>query len=188
MNKNVFSICGFSCAGKSTLITNLINTFQFTTIRYGDIHREAIKKSGYKLGMDWVKDKGFEEYEKGTLEILKTKMDNCPSENIIIDGIFSKECFKYLKSNKNLNVTNILLKTTFDNRLKRMMKREKYSFKTATQQLTSVDWLKFNSGLNEIMKQADYIIDSGQKSEFEITKIVIQIIGDIMKNQEKEFM
>lgn len=48
MKKNVFSICGFSCAGKSTLIANLINTFQFTTIRYGDIHREAIKKSGYK--------------------------------------------------------------------------------------------------------------------------------------------
>lgn len=186
MNKNVFSVCGYSCAGKSTVITKLIDVFKFTTIRYGDIHREAIRKSGYKLGMDWVKNRGFEDYEEGVLEVFQKEIGNCPSENIIVDGLFSKECFKYLKNKQDINLTNILLQTTFDNRLARMMEREEYSFEIAMNNLKSVDWLKFNSGLGYIMQNADYIINSGG-DKVEITNIIIEIIGDVMRTQEKEF-
>lgn len=186
MNKNIFSICGYSCAGKSTVITRITNAFGLVIIRYGDIHREAIKRSGYKLGMDWVKDKGFEEYEDGALEVFKQKIKNCPCENIIIDGIFSKKCFNFLKEQDNINLTNILLQTTFENRLNRMIEREGYSFEEAMDNLKSVDWLKFNSGLYEIMRQANYIIDSSN-DKIEVTSQVVEIIGDVMRTQEKEY-
>ena len=175
MKKNVFSICGYSCAGKSTLVKHLLDKYNWTLMRYGDIHREAIKRNGYNLGMDWIKQEGFEAYEKGALAVFIEKLQECSSKDIIIDGLFSKMCFQYLKTNEEINLTNILLETTYENRLKRIMIREGYSLDNAKEFLKNVDWLKYYAGLSEIMESADFIIDTSDSQE-EITNKVVSII------------
>lgn len=169
MKKNVFSITGYSCAGKSTLITELIENSQANILRYGEIHWMAIRSSGYKLGIDWIKERGFEEYEDRVLSFFKKELGSCNSNSIIVDGIFSYKCFEYLKNRKDIELVNILLETNFDNRLIRMMKREGYSEKEADERLKSVDWLKGNAGLIRIIEQADFIID-GENDKEEITR------------------
>ena len=182
MKKNVFSICGYSCAGKSTIIKQLIDIYDWYIIRYGDIHREAVKKSGYNLGIDWIKDKGFEEYECGAIDVFKKTIEECEAKNIIVDGIFSNKCFQYLKDNRNINLTNILLETTYESRLERAMKREGYTLEKAKKFLKDVDWLKYNAGLSNIMKESDYIINSNDEKS-EIKRQIVEIMQSRMQGK-----
>ena len=184
MKRNVFAISGFSCAGKSTLIRHLIDIWGLTTIRYGDIHREAIKRHGYKLGMDWIKSEGFDAYEDGALEVFIEELDKCDSENLIIDGIFSNKCYQYLKQQESLQVKNILLETSYENRLRRMIEREGLGLEKAEEKLKSVDWLKYYAGLSKIMQDADYVIDSGYDREF-ITCEVDRIVKSVIKEEQE---
>lgn len=184
MKKNVFAITGYSCAGKSTLITELINNSRADIVRYGEIHWRAIRSSGYNLGIDWIKERGFEEYEERALTFFKQELGSCNSNAIIVDGIFSYKCFEYLKSRKDIELTNILLETSFDKRLIRMMQREGYSEDDAEERLKSVDWLKGNAGLIRIMEQADFRIN-GETDKEKITGQVLQIVARVLDREER---
>lgn len=165
MKKNIFAIIGYSCAGKSTLIKEVVNNSNETILRYSDIHWRAIKNSGYKLGIDWIKEKGFDEYENGALDVFTKELEKDKSNTIIIDGIFSYKCFKFLKDKKDINLVSILLETSFDKRLKRMIEREGCNENIAQERLKSVDWLKHNAGLFKIMEEANYIINGENTKE-----------------------
>lgn len=184
MKKNIFAISGYSCAGKSTLIRHLIENWRLTTIRYGDIHRETIKRHGYMRGMDWIKSKGFDAYEDGALEVFIEKLDKCDSENLIIDGIFSNKCYQYLKQQKGLKIKNILLETNYENRLRRMIEREGLGLEKAKEKLKNVDWLKYYAGLSEIMQDADYVINSSYNREM-ITREVDKIVKSVIKGEQE---
>lgn len=165
MKKSIISITGFSCTGKSTILKQFVNNPNLAVIRYADIHREAIRKSGYKLGIDWIREKGFEDYERGTLKVFIDKIEKCNFDVILIDGIFSNKCFEYMENDENIKLTNILLETPFDKRLRRMSEREGYDIETAKDKLKDADWLKYYAGLCEIMKKANYFIDSDDERE-----------------------
>lgn len=176
--KKIIMISGYSGSGKSTLIQQLNKKYKFNIIKFGMIHREATKYYGYPYAKDLIKEKGFDVYEKQLLicfrdNIIATvKNSNNP---IIIDGVFSDKCLKYIKSIDNLDVKNIVLDTKYDVRVHRMMEREKLSYDDVIKHLLLTDNIKKEAGLEYIIKNYDYVID-GNISKKEILKYCESIL------------
>lgn len=179
--KNIVAISGYSGSGKSTLIQQLSKKYKFDIIKFGEVHRESTKNSGYRYAKDWIKEKGFSEYEKKLLICFRNKMIstvNSGENNIIIDGIFSDKCFEYLKSINGIQLNNIVLDTSYSIRIKRMMEREQLSFEDAIRHLTVTDSIKLKAGLANIIRDYDCIINANISKE-QIMKECISILENL---------
>lgn len=97
----VVSIVGMSGSGKSE-VAKIFNDAGFSTVRFGDITDEEVKKQGLELN---------EANERQTREMLRKKhgmaayaIMNVPrietareKSDVVIDGLYSWEEYKYLK-------------------------------------------------------------------------------------------
>lgn len=184
MNKNIYSISGYSCSGKTTLIKCICKDYDFDVIQFGLIHKECVKNSGYSYAKDWIREKGFFEYEKKLIELFRTKIDSyalAGHKNLIIDGIFSEKCYNYLEKIKSINLKNIVLNIDFDTRINRMMKREKLSYEKARDHLCVTDCIKEHAGLSNILRKYDYIINK----EFSVLELKDIFIPILLQNQKQ---
>ena len=184
MNKNIYSISGYSCSGKTTLIKSICKDYDFDVIQFGLIHKECVKNSGYSYAKDWIREKGFSEYEEKLIELFGTKINSyalSSHKDLIIDGIFSKKCYNYLEKIKNINLKNIVLNTDFDTRINRMMKREKLSYEKAREHLCVTDCIKEHAGLSDILRKYDYIINK----EFSVIELKDIFTSILLQNQKQ---
>lgn len=191
MKKNIITITGYSCSGKSTLINGIIKQYNFDVISFGEIHKECVKNNGYLFAKDWIYEKGFKSYENQLLLTFKKKIllldsDPLESNSIIIDGIFSDKCFKLLRSLSKINLTNIVLNTNYQNRVDRMMKRHNMSYEEAVKHLYTTDSIKKEAGVSDILIDYDYIIDGNKRVEDIRERCSLIINGlEIPRNKEK---
>lgn len=187
MNNNIFSISGYSCSGKTTLIKSICQFYDYDVIRFGMIHKECVKNNGYNYAKEWIKEKGFDEYENNLIDLFKEKINSYILQNnsdFIIDGIFSKKCYKYLTSLNNINLKNIVLNIDYNTRINRMMKRENLNYNAAREHLFVTDCIKERAGISNILNKYDCIINENLSTE-DIKKICIPILLQNSKDYER---
>lgn len=179
--KKIITISGYSGSGKSTLIQQLSQKYQFDIIKFGMVHRESTKNSGYRYAKDWIKEKGFSVYEKQLLICFRDKIISTVNKSnnvIIIDGIFSDKCFKYMRSVEGIKLNNIVLDTSYNVRVSRMMERERMSYDDAIRHLSVTDSIKQEAGLAHIIKDYDYIINGNIQKE-QIMEACVSILESL---------
>lgn len=188
--KKIITISGYSGSGKSTLIERLSQKYEFDIIKFGMVHRECTKYSGYQYAKDWIKEKGFDAYEKQLLVFFRDKLISTVNMNnsmIIIDGVFSDKCFKYMKSVSGISLNNIVLNTNYNVRVNRIMERENLNYDEAIRHLYVTDEIKQKAGLSNIIKNYDYIID-GNISKDQIMKKCLLILKCIEMDFDNQDM
>ena len=168
MNKKIIMISGRSASGKSTLIKQIKEEYDCVVLSFGKVHKETVKKSEYTYAKEWIKEEGFDSYEKELLVCFRdniVSIINTNSDFIIIDGIFSEKCFSFIRNIKSIDAINIVLDTSYTTRIKRMMKRENLNYKDAIQHLNTTDGIKEQAGISKITKDYEYIIDGNRSIE-----------------------
>lgn len=186
MSKKIITITGYSCSGKSTLIDRMEQLCDCDIMKFGMIHKECVKNNGYLYAKDWIKEEGFSVYEKKLLILFKDKLKEMFKDNsrfLIIDGIFSSKCFQLIRDLENIDLTNIVLNTDYDVRIKRMMERQNLGYEEAVQHIYNTDLIKQNAGLQHILKDFDYIID-GNKTKEEIEERCLTILQGLANKRE----
>ena len=186
--RNIFVVSGYGAAGKSTVINSIANTLNVTTIPFGSIHKTAYKNAGYKCTADWLKEKGYDVYQKSVLELFEqeiTKIDG----DILVDGLFSSSCYNYLKALEMFDqnkLINIFISTPKDERISRMYKRQNFTtIEQSTLHVGKSDFIKGTCGLYQIYDDVDYIINGNQSRE-KINSQIMQVIQPIMqRNSER---
>ncbi len=97
----VVSIVGMTGSGKSE-VARFFNSKGFTTIRFGDITDEAVKKLGLPLTEEnerpvregLRKEHGMAAYAKLSIPRIDTALQN---SNVVVDGLYSWEEYLVLK-------------------------------------------------------------------------------------------
>ena len=97
----VVSIVGMTGSGKSE-VARLFSDRGFTTVRFGDITDEEVKKQGLKLNEENErqvrerirKEHGMDAYAKLSLPRIDAALK---TSNVVVDGLYSWEEYKYLK-------------------------------------------------------------------------------------------
>ncbi len=187
MRANVITITGYSCAGKSTIVQQLKNTYNCEIMKFGQIHKLCTRENGYDYAKDWIREKGFCEYEEALVKTFALNLKNIIDANrlVIIDGIFSSKCFEYMKMCECINLINIVIDTSYGNRLRRMMNRERLTQDAAKVHLTTTDGIKARAGIEKIIAQPTYLIDGNMNIE-QIENEFVRVIADIsMVNENK---
>jgi dephospho-CoA kinase len=98
----VVSIVGMTGSGKSE-VAKLFSDKGFTTVRFGDITDEEVKKQGLKLNEENErpvrerirKEHGMAAYAKLSLSRIDAAMKN---SNVVVDGLYSWEEYTCLKN------------------------------------------------------------------------------------------
>ena len=114
MEKNIITITGYSCSGKSTLINEIIKQYNFDVIRFGEIHKECVKNNGYLFAKDWIREKGFRSYENQLLLAFKKKIllldsDSLESNNIInLEDLTKEKLEEMLKFSNKFSAYSVL--------------------------------------------------------------------------------
>lgn len=186
MSKKIITITGYSCSGKSTLIDRMEQLCDCDIMKFGMIHKECVKNNGYLYAKDWIKEEGFSVYEKKLSILFKDKLKEMFKDNsrfLMIDGIFSSKCFQLIRDLENIDLTNIVLNTDYDVRIKRMMERQNLGYEEAVQHIYNTDLIKQNAGLQHILKDFDYIID-GNKTKEEIEERCLTILQGLANKRE----
>jgi dephospho-CoA kinase len=97
----VVSIVGMSGSGKSE-VARLLNDKGFTTVRFGDVTDEEVKKQGVELNeanerqvRELLREKyGMDAYAKLNLTRIDTALKK---SDVVVDGLYSWEEYAYLK-------------------------------------------------------------------------------------------
>ena len=178
MKRKIIAINGYSCAGKTTVIEAIKEQINCDILKFGEIHKECVKKNGYSYAKDWIKLEGFEAYEKQLLiffkNMIKSKIGNSELP-IVIDGIFSDKCFKLISEIDGIDFSNIVLETEYGIRIERMMNRQNMNYEEAVEHMYNTDLIKESAGIGRILKEFDYKID-GNKTKEEVRKICFSIL------------
>lgn len=187
MKKKIITISGYSCAGKSTLINKIGQLYDCDIMKFGIIHKECVKKSGYLYAKDWIKSEGFKPYENQLLLCFKNKLismiDN-KNKYILVDGMFSSKCFSIIRSIDKINLVNIVLNADYNIRIQRMMKRQDMTYEEAVAHMYTTDNIKKQAGLKHIIKDFDFLLDAN-KSKKEINEKCLLILQGIKYQEEK---
>ena len=192
MSKKIIAVTGYSASGKSTVINQIHKMYNCSVIRFGAIHKECVKSSGHEYAKSWIKEEGTEPYDNRLVWYFKNYLISAINNNndlIVIDGIFSHKCFRYLKHISSIDLINVSLDTEDSIRLKRIIKREGLSYTDAVKHLNTADSIKKYVGLYDVIKDSDYCIN-GNKSEYEIRQEVSLILYGMecmKKSDKKEF-
>lgn len=190
MKNKLITIAGYSCSGKSTVIKQLEEIYNCEIIKFGMVHRECTNRNGYAYAKDWIRDKGFEEYERELAKcyIEKLKAISSNDKITIIDGIFSYKCFLIMKECESIDLTNIVLNTDYDIRLQRMMQREGLEFNEAEAHLATADSIKRRAGLSRIIDEPSYIVNGNERVEKikDECLLIISHMSEKEKNIKKE--
>lgn len=180
MKYNIITVTGYSCAGKTTIITELKQFYNCIVIKFGEIHKETVKKSEYNYAKDWIKAKGFEEYERCLVRCFIDKLQDIKSYDgiVIIDGIFSEKCFSIINEMENINLVNIVIEALDEIRVQRMMNRENMNYFEAIEHLKVTDRIKTLAGLSKIISQPTYKINGNEEVNV-IKQQCVQIIAKL---------
>lgn len=192
MKNKIITIAGYSCSGKSTVIRQLEEVYNCEIIKFGMLHRKCTNENGYTYAKDWIKEKGFEPYEKELMRYYIQELRDVSAKNkiTIIDGIFSYKCFSFMKECQNISLTNIVLNTDYDIRLQRMMKREKLDYNEAEVHLLTADNIKKRAGLSKIIEEPTYVVngnESIEKIKDKCIYIISKMPRDELKNKNINF-
>lgn len=178
MKRKIIAITGYSCAGKTSVIEAIKEKISCDILKFGEIHKECVKKNGYSYAKDWIKLEGFEAYENQLLIFFKNRIKSKIGDSempIIIDGIFSDKCFKLIREINSIDFSNIVLDTQYCVRIERMMNRQNMKYEEAVEHMYNTDLIKESAGIGRILKKFDYKID-GNKTKEEVRRRCISIL------------
>ena len=126
MPNKIIAIVGMTGSGKSE-VANIFEKSGFSRIRFGDITEEGIRKRGLEVNEKnekLVREQFRKEHGMAAYAILNKKKidDSAKKSNVVIDGVYSWEEYKYLKQEyKNFYV--IAVYSSPGTRHKRLAKR-----------------------------------------------------------------
>lgn len=174
----IICIVGYSGSGKSTVVDFVSKSMYIPVFYYGKEVTKIINNNGCKKSREYVDKNGIDAYndliEKEVPKALKSFMKK--NKFLIIDGINSIEVYDKLK--KSNEIYSIYIKLNNEQRVSRLMKREKLSKVEAEKELMIKDNIKIESGLDIIVSKCNVIVD-GSKSKDVVINETINFIEEI---------
>ena len=172
LNRNlIICIVGYSGCGKSSICNLLSKNFDIPLFKYGKEANKFVKKAGYNKSRDFVKSQGMEQYENfinsNMYNVLNEYMTN--NKVFLIDGIISCEVYDWLKENNEM--FTIYIKLDEEERLNRLIEREKIPFDKAKEELYIKDNIKIECGLDMVVAKCNCIVESNQELDLIVDKV-----------------
>ncbi|MDD5494300.1 MAG: AAA family ATPase [Dehalococcoidia bacterium] len=178
-NNIIVALVGMPGAGKSE-VSRIFEQSQFTKIRFGDITDEEVKKRGLPLNEEneriarelLRREHGMAAYAMLNLARIETSLK---STDVVIDGLYSWEEFKFLKDKFRSALHTVAVWAPPSQRYKRLTGR---SVRPLTQeQAQARDFAEIeNVNKGGPIAMADYVIknDTYLESLIEQTKCIIR--------------
>lgn len=109
----ILGITGFIAAGKTEL-TNIVSTYGFTQLSFGDVVREEAKKQGLSFDRSTLQELGnsFREKHGGDIWARRIYAAIDPSKNYVIEGIRNPEEVSFFQTTPSFVLLAIDASTT----------------------------------------------------------------------------
>lgn len=172
INRNlIICIVGYSGCGKSSVCNLLSKKFDIPLFKYGKEANKFVKKYGYNKSREFVNNEGIEQYENFININMRNVLNEYMANNkvFLIDGIISCEVYDWLKENNE--VFTIYIKLNKEDRIKRLMKREKIPFDVAKEELYIKDNIKIECCLDMVVSKCNSIVESSEDLDLVVDKV-----------------
>ncbi len=184
MQKKLILIVGLSGSGKSTVSNFIKKRFNADVFLSGDIIRDEIKKRGWKYNKEndsyianWF---NLDRREKLLVKRILSKAKKSKKNLVVLEGHRSDQDLKYLKEMSKTKPFVIAIKTPFNVRARRLLKRKKRFDEDPIKYLRSRDKEEKSHGILKLMKKADYTIDNSRLSKKQANDKVYKLIKEIL--------
>jgi dephospho-CoA kinase len=184
MPKKLILIVGLSGSGKSTVSDFIKKRFNADVFLSGDIVRDETRRRGLSYTpendskiADWFNLKGR---EKLLVKRILSKAKKSKKNLVVLEGFRSDQDLEYLKEMSKTKPFVIAIKTPFNVRARRLLKRKKRFGEDPIKYLRFRDKEEKSHGILQLMKKADYTIDNSKLNKKQTNAIIDKIMRDIV--------
>lgn len=184
MPKKLILIAGLSGSGKSSVSKFIKDKFKADVFLSGDIIRDEIKRRGWKYNKendsyiaDWFNLKGR---EKLLVKRILSKAKKSKKNLVVLEGFRSDQDLKYVKQITKTKPFVIAIKTPFNVRARRLLKRKKRFGEDTIKYLRFRDKEEKSHGILKLMEMADCTIDNSLLSKKQTNDKVYKILEKII--------
>lgn len=184
MKKKLILVVGLSGSGKSTVSNFIKKGFNADVFLSGDIIRDEIKRRGWKYNKEndsyianWF---NLDRREKLLVKRILSKAKKSKKNLVVLEGFRSDQDLKYLKELSKSRSFVIAIKTPFNVRVKRLLKRKKRFGEDTIKYLRFRDKEEKGHGVIKLMEKADYIIDNSKLGKRQTNKKIEKIMKEIL--------
>jgi len=184
MPKKLILIVGLAGSGKSTVSNFIKKRFNADVFLSGDIVRDETKRRGLSYTPEndskiahWFNLKGR---EKLLVKRILFKAEKSKKNLVVLEGHRSDQDLKYLKEISKSRPFVIAIKTPFNVRAKRLLKRKKRFGEDTIKYLRFRDKEEKGHGVIKLMKKADYTIDNSKLNKRQTNKKIEKIMKEIL--------
>jgi dephospho-CoA kinase len=186
MKKLLILIVGMPGSGKSFAASIIRKHFHAKDFKTGDVIREEIRRRGLKYNPE--NDKKMRIWfhsgrEHLIVERLWKKVRLCKGI-VVIDGLRSPKEVALLKKLYKGKIVLIKIKSSFNVRARRSVKRARFGKLETEKYLRERDKSEMSGlvGLKQLLKSADYTIDNSKLTKKQMEKKVVELAESIVEN------
>jgi cytidylate kinase len=165
MNKLIL-FTGLSGAGKSSLAQRISHRFSFHLIGEREVLHKLAEEAGFKRSRLWVANDDFEKILQAARLETSKQIQECGSNQVVLDGVYDKSMIPFLnKLLPDFIQLSFFIDAKYSTRLLRIAARMHVDEREATIEQEFIDGYKERAGINEVINQADIVIDNNNNLE-----------------------